>query len=540
MTRALGTGKPEEAYICGLLAGIGRLALASVYTQKYSEVLASGAGADRSALKEREEESFNITHAQVAACMLSDWGLPGSFAESVESFCSSQELAAADEGITDLAMVLRFADVLADAFVASDQTRNQAWVRIGEGMNLLRRHLGMEAADFTEFCNACISEWQAWGDSLDIVTHKGLSMEAVRFRVKSARAAIERGEVEPPVMQASPPVRVAPTQAEGKRFKVLAVDDDPDALEALTRYLTSEGYEVVSASGGKEGLRTALSEVPELVIADWEMPDMDGTELCRALRKTDVGRSMYFILLTGAESEERIVEAFDSGADDFASKPIIPRLLGARIKGGVRLAQLQRKIEEDKHTMMRQVAELGVLNRKLRSASLTDVLTELTNRRYCINRLEGEWASMGRTLKPLSVVMLDIDRFKAVNDQYGHDVGDLVLREVAMILQESSRTSDEVCRLGGEEFLIIATDTDEDTCRILAERVRAAVKACVLRLTGTEVSVTVSLGVACSHSGHETVQGLLKAADEAVYLAKGSGRDQVRVASELRLERDSA
>jgi two-component system cell cycle response regulator len=540
VTRALGVGKPEEAYICGLLAEVGRLALASLYTQEYAELIASGVSGEHSALLEREEASFNITHAQVGACMLSDWGLPSTFAEAVESCCNSRELATVDEGISGLTPVLRFAHVLAEACVADERTRNKEWVRIGEGMQLLRRHLGMDPEEFTSLCDTCVTEWQAWGESLDIATHKGLRFKDVFARARSAVRAIERGDNDDSTEEAAGARGYSPSSQGTGRFKVLAVDDDPVALEVLIKYLTSEGYDVVSARSGKEGLRVALSEIPELVIADWEMPGMEGTELCRALRKTDVGRSMYFLLLTGTESEEHIVEAFDSGADDFASKPFIPRLLGARIQSGIRLAQMQRKIEEDKHTRMKHVAELGVLTRKLRSASLTDVLTELPNRRYCMKRLENEWASIQRTDRPLSVVMLDIDKFKDVNDDYGHDVGDLVLKETAAILQDSIRASDEVCRLGGEEFLIIATNTDEQTCRVLAERVRAAMEASIVNQAGTEVAVTVSLGVACSLGGYGTMRELLKAADEAVYLAKNSGRNQVRGSSELELERDSA
>lgn len=544
MTRVLGVGKPEEAYICGLLGEVGRLALASVYTEKYAVILTDvELCKNLPELLAREEAEFNITHAQVAACMLADWGLPEAFAEAVESFCGSKELAQAGDEINSRAMVLRFADVVGRACVADRTVRNMEWVEIGDGLELLRNHLGLDQEAFTRFCDTCVAEWQAWGESLDVATHTELKFSSIFTRITQARGAVERGEDDTPEAVAVVAKATAAPGGEskpGEGFKVLAVDDDPVSLKLLCKHLSNEGYEVVTARGGKEGLKQALSETPDILIADWEMPDMDGIELCMALRRTDAGRHMYFLLLTGTESEELVVEAFTAGADDFITKPFIPRLLSARIKGGIRLARLQRKIESDKQTMMKQVAELGVLTRKLRAASLTDALTELPNRRYCMKRIESEWASIRRTGRPLSVVMIDIDNFKCVNDEHGHDVGDIVLKETARIMQASIRASDEVCRLDGEEFLIICKNTDESECQVVAERVRAAMEANVVMHPGFERSVTVSLGIASSHGGYESVDALLKAADEAVYLAKDSGRNQFRLASELVAKKTSA
>ncbi len=543
MTRILGCGKPEEAYICGLLGKIGRLALASVYPEVYARLIASGITDDLPLLLEREQAEFDINHAQVGACMLEEWGLPDSFGEAVEGLCSSRDLPDLDEGVTNLTAVLRFADVLARAFLADEHTPNRTWVEIGEGLELLREHLKLKPEGFIRFGDTCIKEWQAWGESLDVSVHEGLKFKMLLEQVARARKAIAEGQEErprpkPETVQKKASSKV--TEQHPVRFKILAVDDDPTTRQILVKYLEDQNYEVVEARGGKAGLKAALTHTPELVISDWQMPDMDGLELCRALRKTDAGRNMYFLMLSGHASEELVIESFEAGVDDFVTKPFIPRLLMARIKGGIRLAQLQRKIEQDKQTMMKQVAEMGVLNRKLRAASLTDALTELPNRRYCMKRLESEWASIKRTRRPLSVVMLDIDKFKSVNDEHGHDVGDIVLKETADVLRDSVRASDEICRLGGEEFLIIAKNTDEENCAVVAERVRAAMESHVIDHPGFERAVTVSLGIACSSDGHESVHSLLKAADEAVYLAKESGRNQVRKATELGAKKKSA
>jgi len=545
ITRALGSGRPEEAYICGLLGEVGRLALASVYAEQYAVIVASGVEGDLPSLLAREDADFNINHAQVGSCMLSDWGLPEAFSEGVEGYCTSRDLASTDAGLHGMAMVLRFAHVLAQAFVGGEALSRSRWVKVGEGLDLLREHLGMERREFTRFCDACVREWQAWGESLEVSTHDELRFAEIFRCIEESASALRGGGVDIPVPLFTPEPAVTakgpePTPRAEDRFKVLAVDDDAASLAHLSMRLESEGYEVITARGGKAGLREALSELPDIVIAEGRMSGLDGLELCRALRRTAAGGRMYFLLMTDVESEELVVDAFEAGADDFVTKPFIPRLLCARIKGGIRLARMQRKIEEDRQTMVRQVAELGMLTRKLRTASLTDALTDLPNRRYCMKRLDSEWASTQRTGRPLSVVMLDIDRFKAVNDDHGHDIGDMVLREAARVLDEAIRSSDEVCRVGGEEFLIIAKNTGVEECEVVAERVRTAMEANIIEQTGFARAVTISLGVATSEAGYEGVHELLKAADEALFFAKNSGRNQVRRATEVARLRRSA
>ncbi|MEO2236767.1 MAG: diguanylate cyclase, partial [Candidatus Poseidoniia archaeon] len=287
------------------------------------------------------------------------------------------------------------------------------------------------------------------------------------------------------------------------------------------------GYEVVTAADGKQGLKLALELNPDIVVADWQMPEMDGLELCKALRRTQTGQKMFFLLLTGMQEGDRLIEAFNAGVDDFVTKPFLPRLLQARIKGGVRLVRLQRKVEKDKETMRRQVAEMGMLTRKLRSAALTDILTELPNRRYAMKRMESEWASAERTSRPLSLIMLDIDNFKSVNDTHGHDMGDVVLKATADILRSSIRQEDEICRIGGEEFIIICRNTSKLDGALVAERVRKSVEEHVFDEPGFDRGITVSLGVSERCEGVTSIEELLKASDNAVYAAKEAGRNRV-------------
>ena len=555
-------GKPEEAYICGLLSEIGLLALASVYAETYSELLCTDAGRDLQVLLTKERDQFNIDHSEVGQCMLEDWGLPARFSNAIGEFTRDRKPRADVNDFKDLTTTLRFSTLIAEACVTTEATSALEFARLGEGLEHLRDILGLSDSSFQRLCDTCAGEWAAWGESLEIATERirfadvFAAIAAARETLSTAGAlSLAPGAAGPAPVKATvhsdtrhaakPMESGRPISATGarpmmgpqaavaarpeERFNVLAVDDDPVSLRLLVKQLRVSGYQVEMARGGKEGLKAALRGAPDVLVVDHEMPDMDGLEVVRSLRKTEVGSTMYILLLTGNQSEDLLVQAFDAGVDDFVTKPFIPRVMNARIKGGIRVARLQRKTEADRQTIVRQIAELGRLTRKLRAASLTDALTELPNRRYALKRLETDWATAQRSGRPLSVIMLDIDHFKSVNDTYGHDMGDLVLKETARALKSALREEDEVCRLGGEEFLVICRNTStEDGCRV-AGRLRAAVESNRIPHTVFERGhVTMSLGVASSEVSFGSIEDLLKAADEAVYAAKRGGRNQVR------------
>jgi diguanylate cyclase (GGDEF)-like protein len=256
------------------------------------------------------------------------------------------------------------------------------------------------------------------------------------------------------------------------------------------------------------------------------MPEMDGLELAKSLRRSSETRATYVLLLTGREEEGRVIEAFDAGVDEYVVKPFNPKILLARVRAGQRLIELREQVEHDRLQRDRQMAEMAVLNRKLEAAAMTDVLTRLPNRRYAMRKLEEELSSALAGGAPLSVIMIDIDHFKQVNDRFGHDMGDLVLRETAAVLRNTTRKGDTVCRLGGEEFLVICSKAALPQCAMTAERIRGAIEENVIGF-GFERAVTVSLGAASLSCGAQTVDELLKLADRRVYAAKAAGRNRV-------------
>jgi diguanylate cyclase (GGDEF)-like protein len=321
------------------------------------------------------------------------------------------------------------------------------------------------------------------------------------------------------------------------KSKVLIVDDDPDMLRLLERYVTDTGYDVLQATNGQDALRLVLGEAPPIVVTDWMMPGMDGVQLCRALREHEGVRFVYIILLTAHSEHQRLIEAFDAGVDDFLTKPIGKSELLARLRAGEHIARLEEDLAKRTREIHRLNAEMAITNEKLAMANdklkrmaTTDELTGLLNRREAMQRLHSLWASEDRYGPQFSCIMVDVDHFKIFNDTYGHAAGDMVLREAAMVLRESVRTTDIICRVGGEEFLVLCPSVGAPGAAVCAEHLRTAIETHTFSLGEKQLNVTISLGVA-ERTPHMTgTDDLLKAADAALYAAKDAGRNQVLLA----------
>jgi diguanylate cyclase (GGDEF)-like protein len=531
-------GKPGEAYVLGLLAEIGCLVLASLHPEEFARILAARGSSSRAEQCRAEREKFEIDHVEVAAYLMEAWGLPSMFGQALQMFATMEATVhSGNREAAGYANILHSADSLAEIHVKGGPTDAASQERLAHNLERLRKRLDLDAPAFHAFCNRIGDEWFEQGCSVDLAP--GSRDDVVRFMGElTDRCAAPR--VVPNFEKAWSPrtplsAKTGESSAsEAKRapngLRILAVDDDPLLLKLLERTLLKAGHQVLCAPDGGRALEIAIEANPQVVIADWMMPQMDGIELCKALRRIDCGRDMFYILLTGRAEEDRVVEAFDAGIDDYVVKPFNSRVLMARIKGGHRVIELKAKVENDRQLIMRQVAELGQLTRKLDTAAHTDVLTSLPNRRYIMTQLEREWESAVKADKPLAVIMIDIDHFKKVNDVYGHDVGDLVLRETARVLRDTSRQGEVLARLGGEEFLIVCTNSTEDQAVAGAERLRAAIEAHRIESPSFQGSVTISLGVAGRNGTMRSIDAFLKAADGAVYEAKRGGRNRVTAA----------
>jgi two-component system cell cycle response regulator len=309
--------------------------------------------------------------------------------------------------------------------------------------------------------------------------------------------------------------------------RILVVDDHPDNVEIIDARLSSRGYQIETASNGQEALDKVQASPPHLILCDVMMPVMDGYEVSRRIKGDEALPFIPIILVTARDSTQDKVEGLEAGADDYLTKPINFPELEARVRSMLRIKRLQDELDEKNR-------ELELVNKRLRKLSITDGLTELFNHRHIHQLLREEFERARRTGEPVGVAMLDLDRFKQVNDTYGHPTGDVILYETAQILKDTAREIDMVGRYGGEEFIVILPDTTEDDAAQFAERVRRRVSEHVYRDEATEVRMTVSSGVASfPEAAVEGEEMLLKRADEALYRAKESGRNRVVCASEL-------
>ncbi len=307
--------------------------------------------------------------------------------------------------------------------------------------------------------------------------------------------------------------------------RILVVDDHPDNVEIIDARLSSRGYNIETASNGEEALEMVRANPPHLILLDVMMPLMDGFEVSRRIKRDESLPYIPIILVTARGETEDKVEGLDAGADDYLTKPINFPELEARVRSMLRIKKLQDELDGKNR-------ELAEANEQLKQLSITDGLTGLFNHRHVHELLHEEHQRSKRTGDHMAVVMLDLDRFKQLNDTYGHPTGDIVLKETARILREGAREIDMIGRYGGEEFIAILPDADEEAAMLFAERVRKEVADHHFRDGDTEIQMTVSAGVA-SARGAELAQPdeLIKRADLALYEAKGSGRNRVIRAS---------
>jgi diguanylate cyclase (GGDEF)-like protein len=336
---------------------------------------------------------------------------------------------------------------------------------------------------------------------------------------------VESAELPPFEELSLPPKSVSP--GTGERVRMMVVDDDAAMRALIGKLLRNAGHEVFEAVNGRQGFEMALDLRPQIMVVDWMMPEMDGIEMTRALRQTKIGRGIYIIILTSFEEDERLVQAFESGVDDFIGKPVNPRVLAARLHGGQRVVQLQQEIERDREEIRRFAAELAVSNRRLQEAALTDPLTLLPNRRFAVDRFQQEWAASARNGRPLACLVIDIDDFKKINDTYGHDVGDMVLQDVVASLKKGLRAQDTLARMGGDEFMLICPDTSLEAGMQCGERLRQLVAESRINAGMADIRGSISVGVAVREREMPTPDALIKRADQGVYLAKQGGRNCV-------------
>lgn len=298
--------------------------------------------------------------------------------------------------------------------------------------------------------------------------------------------------------------------------KVLIIDDDYDFVSMLQLMLSLNHFDIVTANSGDEGLRKiAENSDIDVVILDVMMPGMSGFDVCKEIRKSRESTKLPVILLTAKGEKDDIIEGINCGANDYITKPFESEILVAKINSLIKLKELQDELEKK--------------NQLLENLAITDGLTGVYNYRFFHQKLKEEFERAKRYETPLACIMMDIDFFKNINDKYGHMVGDLVLKELAVIITENIRKNDVFARYGGEEFVLLLPHTSENGAFNEAERIRKAVENHQFgELEKGEVKI--SLGV-CNYPSEviTNAEDLLRCADTALYNAKNNGRNRTEV-----------
>jgi len=488
----------DELFACGLMARIGYLALATLYPDDYARLLKSLSGN----MLELEQEHLHVDHNELTAAILADCGIPKALAEPVH-FHEMPDASGFAEGSRPYQLTHLFyqARRLADlSAVPADQRSSH----VSELM-MLGGKIGLDANQLGELIDQIHLRWRDWSRMLNVPA-AALPPFADLVSRSSTTSAAKQALAAP---------------------RVLWVAHEP-AVQALLRHTLQSmpGVNVHGAENGEEALAVALQLMPQIVVTDAHMPLMDGWALCRALRATAWGQSIYLIILVDSEVSV-LTQALDATINDCLSAPLLASTLQLRLTAAMLYVKLLNNWEQDRAQLKQFSAELAISNRKLERYALTDQLTGLQNRRAGMESLAQTWAAVLRSGEPMTVMMIDIDSFKGVNDTHGHATGDRALIEVARVIRASARMEDSVCRMGGEEFFVLCRGASLQASLHAAERLRQKVADLKIRVESTEITVTISIGLASKEAEMSDPGALVNASDKALYAAKKAGRNRI-------------
>lgn len=295
---------------------------------------------------------------------------------------------------------------------------------------------------------------------------------------------------------------------------LVLIVEDIRVMAKLLESTISDLAKIVAVERGADALKVAADKQPSLILLDIVLPDIDGFEVCRRLKADDATKHIPIIIITGLHTEtEDETSGFALGAVDYILKPFEREIVRARVKTQLELVRGRRELE--------------AANKELAYLAAVDPLTKCFNRRYFMNTAESEIARMKRHGTDLAVAIIDIDRFKSINDRFGHEAGDRVLSNVAEICEHSLRREDTLGRLGGEEFGIILPATDHDGAMEVLQRLKTRISHQVSLVERETVSLTISIGVTDVSEDDESVDDALRRADKALYTAKKLGRNRI-------------
>ena len=498
----------EELFTIGLLSRIGELALASIFPQDYSELLveAQASGVDLTPI---EQQRFGMDHLNLAASLLAEWGLPEVLIQAAFHHANPDAAHFVDGSrVQTLTHCLSFASSLASLCMVDEESR---WSLLPALLARAAR-LGIGSDELNTLVDGMVRRWREWGAKLHL-------------RTQDLPPFAE-------ILAASPPMRRMGSNGDSARSRtpslfVQLIGIDPAERSPLTEQIESLGHRSELLEATDQGWAQALHRPGQIIIVEMASAGPTAADFCRQLRQSALGKDSYALLLSSPELESGAQQAVDAGADDVLIKPLNAQTLRVHLNAAARMLIVKEEIQRERLGVMRSTDEFAIAQKRLLQEALTDPLTQLPNRRNGLDFLASEWVFAQSSGAPLACLMLDIDHFKQVNDNYGHAAGDAVLRQLADILKSASRSVDLVFRYGGEEFAAVLTNADRRVALQIGERIRMLVEKNEFVWEKQRIPLTLSVGVAVATGAKCDSLTLIQAADAALYQAKASGRNRV-------------
>lgn len=496
----------EEIFVVGLLSDIGSLAFATAFPVEFSALLEEGGAPE--ATYEKERTQFGFDQAELSAAILADMNFPPIFQNLVRGHSNLSSPQTSQGGREEkLKGLLILASLMAEVYLSPVENRFELVKKLRE----LSASADIDASTLVEVSEDCANEWPAWTAMLNM-GERQLPVLATLFE------QIEEGVVSAALKWERLP--------DDYKMRVLVVHEDKKLRKELEKVLQEVGHQATFVANNEEALAKFDLVRPQLIVADCVSPSAVTDRLCQKVVALRESTPLYLLVTVASQSIDELSKVFRSGADDYLPFPWVPEVFLARLRVAQRVVQLQSELVFDREQLLRFKTELSAANERLNVQALTDALTGLPNRRFAMEKFEQEWILSQRGHRPISCLMVDVDHFKKINDQYGHQVGDVALKQVAASLSAAVRPQDVVCRYGGEEFLVICPDTEPDIAYQCAEKIRLAIAARSLQLRNREVlSMTVSVGLATKTELAMSIEDFLSRVDANLYAAKAAGRN---------------
>jgi two-component system cell cycle response regulator len=501
-------GTADELFSCGLLTRVGCLALATAFPKEYSAIMLRGL--EPQVLLAEERKTFDTDHIAMTDRLLKQWGLTGALIESL-SFHENPETITYSHGTPQWRLAYLFhLSLLIANFVL--QPSKEAAFQISE-LRLVAGKLGIDESEFTECVDDLLRQWRTWGDSMNVQVNEVASF-----------VAMMESQIRPD------------QEPQTQWFKVLVAGEDARTVDLINTYLRDEcKYETQTTNNSQDALSMALKFKPHAVLIQGSGPHISSAGLCQALKANAWSQHIHVMMLLESDDAHHVVTAFDAGVDDCLTQPIHLRSLQARLHAQARFVRISEAWERDHKRLSNAAEDLAQSNQRLQQAALIDPLTALFNRRAGLHTLEKTWSNATRNSEPFSVLSVDIDHFKFINDTHGHLVGDDVLKLVSECLQKQARKEDTVCRWGGEEFLIICPNLELRDGVYMAERIRHAIALNPYTANSHSIYITASIGITAWDSQTASIEQQLDNVDKALYAAKRGGRNCVGVHSKQKV-----